>query len=71
VKTERVPKKSVFKRHITFEALANIAKELSRVKWHDMYHLDDYCLRADFFYAHLNFILDKCAPRSESTRDTR
>jgi len=58
VKTERVTKKSVFNRHITSEALADIANELSRVKWHNMYHIDDCCLQADFFYSHLNFILD-------------
>jgi len=65
VKTARVTKKSVFNRQITSEALADIANGLSRVKWHNMYHLDDCCLQADFFYSHLNFILDKCAPLEE------
>jgi len=68
VKTERVPKKSVFKRHITSEALAGIADELSRIKWYDMHHLDDCCLQADFFYSHLNFILDKCALLEEHVK---
>ena len=62
---ECVTKKSVFKRHISSDALADIANELSRVKWHEMYRLDDCCLQADFFYSNLNFILDKFAPLEE------
>ena len=65
VKMERVTKKSVFKRHISSDALANIAIELSRVKWHDMYSMDDCCLQADFFYSNLNSILEKFAPLEE------
>ena len=61
VNIERVTKKSVFKRHISSDALADIANELSRVKWRDMYRLDDCCLQADFFYSNLNFIFDKFA----------
>jgi len=45
---------------------------VTRVKWHNMYHIlhnmyhiDDCCLQADFFYSHLNFISGKWAPLEE------
>jgi len=64
----RVTKKSVFKRHMNYDALADIANDMSRVKWHDLYRLDDCCLQTDFFYSNLNilnFILDKFARLEE------
>jgi len=66
--TERVTKKSVFKRRISSDFLSDIANGLSRVKWHDMCRLDDCYLQDDFFYSNLNSILDKCAPLEDNDR---
>ena len=46
-------------------AYSDIAAELGRVKWHDMYKMDDCQLQMDSFYTHVFEVLDKYAPSEE------
>ena len=62
---ERIAVRSVFTRHMDFYACTDIAAELSRIKWQDMYHMEDCRLQADFFYSNLNRVLDSFAPIEE------
>ena len=57
--------KLVYSRSLSSDAYFEISRELSRVKWQDMYRMDDCQLQMDFFYNSLFEILDKCAPIEE------
>ena len=52
----------VSSRRVSASAYSDIAAELDRVKWHDMYKMDDCQQQMDFFYCHVFQVLDKYAP---------
>ena len=55
-------KKFVTRRRLTEDVMCRLAVELERVRWHEMYHMNDCNQQAAFFYNSINNVVDSVAP---------
>jgi hypothetical protein len=54
--------KYVVNRCLTEDAISRIVCELNKIRWHDMYRMDNCNDQANFFYSNIHSVVDRVAP---------